>query len=386
MSRELDLDDVARRLSADQAVRRGVPVWGRLHVDRKLPFLCVYRRPADREDAGTERLVVGEAAYLRATAKWDGLPGLLQTVVAASAPAFGAFLVIELWSGPPRRGDTRPTFRVLAARPEAPAAEALAATLSGQSVADQSLDVELVGADDVAPPGLAPLGPDVLGLEVPPIYRNASGVVLPAVFRALHRIVARALKQACFVFAKEQTTHRPIHWHAMGRRAVTRAVWTADRRTAEVAGELDFMLMVTPVNVDKAWRAFRRSGQDEPPVFRYRPWPGDPADLLRRLYNVPVRRIEDPTLRDLFEEKRIHLGRKVAMLRDRGTPEFRYGSLQVYGGVDDALLGEAMGLLDTSPPAPGAARGARCGLRPSPSWRARSWRPIAPHTPGSRRR
>ena len=35
----------ARRLARNKRVRRTLPGWGRLHIDRQLPFLCVYRRP-----------------------------------------------------------------------------------------------------------------------------------------------------------------------------------------------------------------------------------------------------------------------------------------------------------------------------------------------------
>ena len=56
--------EVRQRLAKNNQVRRKLPDQGRLHIDRQLPFLFVYRRPADREDLGAERLVMGEAAYL----------------------------------------------------------------------------------------------------------------------------------------------------------------------------------------------------------------------------------------------------------------------------------------------------------------------------------
>ena len=38
---------VCRRLRRNLRVRRTLPGNGRLHIDRQLPFLCVYRRPAE---------------------------------------------------------------------------------------------------------------------------------------------------------------------------------------------------------------------------------------------------------------------------------------------------------------------------------------------------
>ena len=60
---------VCTRLEQDNRVRRNLPPWGRLHIDRQLPFLCVYRRPPKSKDAGTERLLLGEASYLLASGK-----------------------------------------------------------------------------------------------------------------------------------------------------------------------------------------------------------------------------------------------------------------------------------------------------------------------------
>jgi hypothetical protein len=52
------------RLEANKRIRRNLPRWGRIHIDRQLPFLCVYRQPTRRRDDGTERLIMGQPAYL----------------------------------------------------------------------------------------------------------------------------------------------------------------------------------------------------------------------------------------------------------------------------------------------------------------------------------
>ena len=55
--------DICERIVQEKKVRRTLP-GGRLHIDRKLPFLCVYRTPQGKFDEGTHRLVMGEASYL----------------------------------------------------------------------------------------------------------------------------------------------------------------------------------------------------------------------------------------------------------------------------------------------------------------------------------
>jgi uncharacterized protein (TIGR02421 family) len=71
----------------------------------------------------------------------------------------------------------------------------------------------------------------------------------------------------------------------------------------------------------------------------------DPAALKRQLYKVPIERVEDPALHHLFEEKQGELDRKITMLRDRNTPAFLYGSLQLYGRPSDRLVDLAQRVL-----------------------------------------
>jgi hypothetical protein len=51
------INEVSGRVSEDKRVRRKLPLNGRLHIDRSLPFICVYRRPVTDPDKGTERFV-----------------------------------------------------------------------------------------------------------------------------------------------------------------------------------------------------------------------------------------------------------------------------------------------------------------------------------------
>ena len=54
---------VDRRLTSGQGIRRAVP-GGWLHMDRPLPFLCVYRHAPEGAVEGAERLVLSQASHL----------------------------------------------------------------------------------------------------------------------------------------------------------------------------------------------------------------------------------------------------------------------------------------------------------------------------------
>ena len=89
------------RLSNGKRVRRVLPLEGRLHIDRTLPFLIVYRRPYNYSDKGTERLVKGEASYLIISDDpriKSSLKKLLRTIVQTLHKECKAFLIIEIYS------------------------------------------------------------------------------------------------------------------------------------------------------------------------------------------------------------------------------------------------------------------------------------------------
>ena len=96
------ISQINGQLNSNKRIRRNLPIWGRVHIDRQLPFLTVYRRPARRQDAGTEHLIMGQPAYLMASAQKIVAPGLSQlvkSIAQSMSKLFGCFLIIEIWSG-----------------------------------------------------------------------------------------------------------------------------------------------------------------------------------------------------------------------------------------------------------------------------------------------
>lgn len=376
------LKEVQESLNQNKRLRRNLPIWGRLHIDRQLPFICVYRQPVDREDWGTERLVMGEASYLIAAGDQrlrDGLSALVRRVAETMTGAFGSFLIMEVWAaqdGEEIDNDPlpvpRPHFRIFARKSRTPPAviTVLQRALETIRIRKARATVEVVYGRKTGPPGLPvlldttdarALNCHVIGLEVRPVYRSeATGKVFPTERRTLLRLLSRSLQRTFFEYARKHTTQRPAHYHALGRNAMVKAVWDVDRKLAEISNEFDFLLQVTPLNTSLAWGQFRRRHFERAPVFYYRPLATDPSLLRRRLWDIPIERLEDPTLGLLFREKRLELDTQVAMLDSLDTPRFFYSSQQLYGRVSDALLQQALEILgEISPHSRENGRGRR---------------------------
>lgn len=342
-------DRVRERLAGDTWVREALP-GGELYFDRPLPFLCVHRR--DARDFGTETLVKGEAAYLVASgddASFPELKELVRTVVDALSERFDAFLLVELWAAPL---GSETTFRLFVERTPPDVVQRLREELTTIRVLGSVPRVEVVREEAPLVPRLAPDEAEVswLGLEVAPIFYNQeTEAPFPLLLRALDEALSTALKCTLYAFVKERTRYRPAHYHALGRQRVMDADWEVDKQLTEMSDTFDFLLDVTPVNAAQAWERFQVEAFSRAPEFLYRPLAFDPEKLKGRLYGIDIDRVEDSTLAKLFREQRAALARKLTMLEERNTPRFLYGSLQLYGGVDDELSGLAEGLLAALP-------------------------------------
>jgi uncharacterized protein (TIGR02421 family) len=344
-----------RAFSADTHLRERLAS-GILNIDRRLPYVVVYRRPADRDDAGTDRLILGEASYLVSGAD-DDVSGLVRALAEASTAELGSFLLLELWAGD--AGSRR--FVIHAADGPAPAVvDALHRGLRAMDLDPVEFDVAIQTGDDRHPLDMAPLlgsrecwqiGCLSIGLELPPLYRDAAtGMTYPVFLRRLRIQLSAVLRQAAYEFARVETTASFESYRALGPRRLDRAVADADRELESIERSYPFLLLLSPVNSRDAWTQFRDGSYERAPDFRYRLLPMDPDQLKRRLYNIDLDAVADPAMAFLLHDKREELERQVTMIAERGTPGFLYASMRLYGAVDDVLLQVAREILDTVEP------------------------------------
>lgn len=366
------IDDVCLRLAANRSVRQTLPGGGVLNVDRLLPFLCVYRRDPKRNDAGTGLFVTAEGAYLYApgeATRRKGMRKLVRRIVETVSERLGGFLLLEIWSAEDRMlmresdlitGEPllpHAGFRILS-RPQHRSVKTIAElefALQRIKVQRHAAHVEIHQQARNHPPRMTQLisaadadrlSCDVLGLEILPIFRNRdNGDVYDDLLRRLRRGVGRSLKKAFFTFAVNRTTARPQHYWVLGRRSLSKQVWSVDRQLADISGQFKFLLLVTPVNAERSWHTFAESKFSREPQFQYRPLETDTLLLKRKLHRIPTEQIEDPTLAHLFRQTQDEMDRQITMLSDIGTRRFLPGSLQVFGGVEPSLLELAKDIL-----------------------------------------
>ncbi len=353
---------ITEQLRDGQAIRSRINGVGRLHLDRPLPFLFVHRRRS-HPDPGTARLLSGEASFLLLEPperrRSSAVDALLTAVLSALSERFGGVLLLELWSGG-SCDEGAPLARVLGDRSKETKAlmGVLARQLERNPPCKRAGPVEVVAGARFHPPGERPLltpnhaaalGCRVMGLEIAPQYQVPGGTIYPQLLRSCRRALSRNLRRTVHAFARRFSREVPPSYLALGRSFFAPAVWTVDQRLADLEESFDFLLEVTPLDTDKVWRRFQRSGFQRTPRFTYRPQSVDPTLMKRKLFAIPVERIEDPALEELFREKQRLLDRQLTMLLDLGTRRFLPGSVQVYGAPGPGVLAAARTILAEVP-------------------------------------
>ncbi|MDH3731222.1 MAG: DUF1704 domain-containing protein [Acidimicrobiia bacterium] len=378
------IGSVGEQLRHNRAIRRTLPPDGRLNIDRQLPFIFVYRPGPDGPDQAFARVMTGGASYLVApspkrTKGWTNR--LILEVAETLSGLFGAFLLIELWPSSAVSAANgastlpRPAFKLRYGRAAqgSPAVERLASSLERVVVMKQKATLEHVIVSKLAPQSMPPLlspanqrrlEATIVSLEIEPVYNDpTSGDVLPLVGQALARQVSRALQQAAFDFAQAETNDRSIHYHALGRRTFVAAAKKVDAGLTEVANSFDLLLSVTPVNTEAAYRRFRRRNFESPPRFLYRPTTVDPDLLKRQLWNIPIERVEDLVLDQVFREKRRELDLKLTLISERERQQFLPTSMALYGRMDANLRATAASILEELPALNDTLRTRKVGAR-----------------------
>lgn len=331
----------------------------RLVVDGSRPFLVVVR--GGPESLALHRLVRGESSYLRTGRETDDGTAreLVRSVVEAGVRAHGSFLVIEIWAGE----------GLVVRGPDGPAPATVRALVDGLRALDLGEAAPPVRAEATPhrqPPEREPiltvpeahdLGVLLLGLELPPVWRDPETATLfPVFLRRISHDFSGVLRNAVFEFVKVQVGTELSSYRALGRRELGEAVWDADRRLAAIDGSFDPLLLVAPVNADGAWERFRDGGYDRPPEFHYRLLPIDPDLLKRELYEIELEAVDDPAAWRLLRDKREELDKQITLVAERNTPAFLHDSIRLYGHIESSLLDRAREILEEIP-APTGSRG-----------------------------
>ncbi|GAA0687059.1 flavohemoglobin expression-modulating QEGLA motif protein [Marinobacterium maritimum] len=181
-------------------------------------------------------------------------------------------------------------------------------------------------------------------LQIDPIFRDTSGNLYPLVVNALRNGLHCSLYEAAATLAR-QGSNLKLSGHDLMPSELPGEVLRVDRALKKLAKGLETLLYINPINIAREERQFMRSKGRYQPQFRYRQLRIDPYVHREKLYRLPVDRIRDPALRQLYREVIDALAERIDLLVSIGSDRFLYNSLRYYGEPTSEDLANARFLL-----------------------------------------
>ena len=342
------VENLIPKLSKGERTVTSLPYDGYLFLEHDVPSLLIYRSKPNEN--ATERLVRGGASYLIiGTQNFDYFRKFIEDLTALMAAKFGSFIMVEIFTG----AEHSKEFIIKGPSHKLPVSldvlknELLQITsreynvqLSAQieqSKKRQSKSREpLLDIEDIKSRGAT-----LIGLEVPPVYRDEKGHIYPVYFREFKSQFIKAIQKAIFEFIRVQTSSSLANYNALGKRTIHDEVFKIDRQLTAIETSYQFLLLVAPVNIQTLRSQFFESGFKKLDRYHYRLLPIDPDILKRKLYNLKIDEIDDPAISYLFDEKREEIDHELTMLKERGSKNFFHSSIRLYKGLDKDVLTEA---------------------------------------------
>ena len=349
------IEEVLRALDAGKPIRKEFQDCGRLHIDRPLPFLCVHLTDA-RNALAAREVASANASYL-ITSDLNVAVLVVEAIGAAMVERFGAFLVLDIGELERDRflsedAPYLPPFEVVLSATDQPGAHAALAAFGVaveiEEARSRAPRLERRRSHDDPNARLSTLVNryPCLTLRFAPVYRvPESEDIYPDLLQRTVAKIFDAGLQAIAAFLKATGAMQlPTH-RALGRQAFIDVVRRADRSIDDVSASFDFLLAVTPINADAAWREFEASRFERPPELLYRPLTLQADVEKRKLFSIDFDHFEDPVLFELYSEKQQELDLQLSMISARDTPRFVEISRALYGPVEPALLSAATDIL-----------------------------------------
>lgn len=348
------IGQICKDISDKKPVNIELPNKGLLHIDKLLPFICIYRYK--EPDLYFSRLLKTQASYLIVEENLE-ITHLLEAVRLIASEKFDSFLILELW---PNSEYNHHQFQIYG--PENKASETVNALDVGFQQLKSSyptVTTKVINTNFRHPKHLTPLldvetskklGTLIIGISIPVLYKNTeTNELFSLFFRKFYSVFSETVKRAVYEFIRVQTTDAFENYLMLGKTHIDSITFSADKQLADISEGMSFLLRATPVNSNEEWDKFRDNEFKKTPSFKYRLIALDPELEKRKLYNIPIDLVEDPTIAFILRGKRLEIEKQLTMLEERGTINFRFIGESLYGVIQPNVLEEAQNILKIYP-------------------------------------
>lgn len=353
------IEHITNSYKRGKSVRRILHPKGKISIDQKLPYLCIYRFK-NQPDPYLAALLKTQGAYLIVEESVD-ISHLVECLMDIAVEDFNSFMMVEIWNDTNFKNVS--TFKIYYPEGKVSATvHAFEKGLADLCKIQSKIKVKAEGTTERrGPEGSLPFvsiekikksGALLIGISVPSLFWDKEKErSFPLFFRKIQRKFADTIKIAAFEFVRGQTESTFVNYLMLGKTQLDHAARSADKRMAAIDQKMNFILSVTPVNAESEWEKFQENKFAKSPNFTYRLISIDPELEKRKLFNIPLDKIEDPTLAFILRDKRTELEKQLLMLEERGSKKFFYSSQSIYGNLDENIIESATALLNYEMPA-----------------------------------
>lgn len=347
------IQHICESLSKNEALNEVLPKNGFLHIDKLLPFICIYR--FKKTDVYFSRLLKTQASYLIVDETID-ISKLLDALNKLVVNKYETFLMLEFW---PNDSDHDKEFKIFCPKDKSP--ETVKALKEGFDSLNKTTSsfTTIVDTFERHPKHLDALlnlsqskksGVLIIGVSIPKLYiDHTTHELYTLYFRTFYSVFSETVKRAVYEFIRVQTSDPFENYLMLGKTHIDDITLQADRELADISEKMSFLLRITPVNSNEEWDKFYDSNFKTEPKFAYRLITIDPELAKRRLYNIPIDQVDDPTMAFILRGKRLEIEKQLTMLEERGTANFRFIGESLYGIINKDLLQTSQRILNLFP-------------------------------------
>ncbi|WOD43478.1 flavohemoglobin expression-modulating QEGLA motif protein [Hwangdonia lutea] len=348
------LEEICEKINTNKQLTWELPKNGIIHIDKLLPFICIYR--FNTLDVYFSRLIKTQASYIIAD-ETVNINHLIEAIRIIIEQKFATFLILEFW---PDNNPKSTAFQISCPKAKAPATlKALKKGFESLNAVYPNISSSVNVEKERHPIHLEPLlndaeskktGTLIIGISVPTLYKNSETNELYSLFfREFYAVFSETVQRAAYEFIRIQNADDFKNYLMLGKTHVDEITSKADKDLAAISSGMSFLLRTTPVNSNEEWERFQKNNFKKPPTFKYRLIALDPELEKRKLYNIPIDTVDDPTIAYILRGKRLEIEKQLTMLEERGTKNFRFVGESLYGVIKKEVLREAKKILKAFP-------------------------------------
>lgn len=175
----------------------------------------------------------------------------------------------------------------------------------------------------------------VMPLEVKKIYCDENtGDYFPKVVDLISEGLKKAIIATALMFNNNETTHRVSNKAQLLSNINDPVLVSIDKKLYALLKNFETLVYVNPKNLEHSKKLFFESRYRKEPVFQYSPLKLDPYELKKSLYQLPISDMADASVQRLYKDIIKEYSVTVDLLASRGSQEFLYNSLRLYGKPD----------------------------------------------------